>query len=715
MNRDKQTVAQVNAGLLPCMPHVLLYLLASDETEPDHQWLQAIHEDPVLTARVVSAWTSKAGGSNNVPADVAHAITALGSDNVRAIVRNAAIQQVFSAFNSRPTAELKKHWWRAIIGANLAEMLSQQIGYPHPEEARLAGMLGALDSLAAWAVSFKKNGAHETTDLKDKQHQSIIPLPIASGLAEEWRLHPFLIDALRYQREPIAMLVDAHPLVRIVHLANSLADYLTGVGSMPVDAGKLFFGLDAPELDRMGVDALHSGAETAQKFGIKFTEKSDTAALDSTVGERRRHRHALADFTVPAGESPLDAEIKRELTRVVRDLALMDSLRSLLSKAQDPRETLTYCSQTAQILFGLTAPIYFVMDKAQKWRAYPLPGQDPRLEELLLPTQDERSLAAMSIHKNSPVNSFSGYAETVFDQQLTQLLSSSGVLYLPCMTRGILSALAVFGIEPHQRRRLEKQQGLLSRFGVACAQALQPRAEDSAAHTDRLQAQLTALQSQTLRVAHEVNNPLSILKNYIKLISMKLDDGIDVKNDLRIFNEEIDRVSRIIRGLKSPAIPVPSVASSIDINDTIRDLIEILVDTLFAPAKVTVKLELAENLPPITTQRDKLKQILLNLLKNATEAMPVGGHITVTTLDNVNHDGRPYVEIRVADAGPGLSAAVMAHLFEPVTSTKGGDHAGLGLAIVQQLVEEMHASITCISARSGLTFHLLIPKTVADG
>jgi len=713
MKKDSQPVERTDAGLLPCMPHVLLKLLTMDEAEPSGLWLQAIGEDPALTARVISAWRTNATDSNGTPASIARAIAALGTDRVRAIVRNAAIQQVFSPFSSYPSADLKKHWWRAILCANLAEQLSLQTAYPHPQEARLAGILCALDPLARWAVSFKQNstlGVSQTEGIRPPND----PQPrIAAGLVLEWRLHPFLADAIRYHQEAADQLVDTHPLVRIVHLANRLANYLTGAENLPLDTAKLFFGLASLDLDRLTATAQQSAAEIACKFSIEFDE-TPPEPPEPPPGERRLHRNALAGLPLQAVDSPVDAKIKLDLAREVRDLALMDSLRDLLSEANGLNEMLTKCTEGAHMLFGLTPPLYFVLDKENKLRAHPLAGQDPRTMELTLALQGGRSLAAAALSKNLPLNTLSDHAGTVLDRQMSQLLSSSGVLYLPFAANGTFSALAAFGIEPHQLPRVGKQRRLLSHFGRACAQALQSGRASGTGNAELIREKLSAMQNQTRRVVHEVNNPLSIMKNYVKLLSMKLGDDEEARNDLRIFNEEIDRIASIIRGLARPATSAQAAATGIDVNGVIRDLIDLSTDTLFTPAKISVKTHLAEALPPLSTQRDKLKQILLNLLKNAAEAMPGGGTVTILTRDNVNRDGHPYVEITIADTGPGLPAEVMAHLFEPVTSTKGGEHAGLGLAIVHKLVEEIHASITCISDKSGLTFHLLIPRTIVS-
>jgi len=721
MEKEILPVGQIDTGLLPCLPHILLKLLTMEDAEPVGGCLADIGSDPALTARVISAWRASGADQRDAPASIAGAITALGTEKVRAIIRNAAIQQVFGPFNNHAAFDLKQHWWRALLCANLAELLAQQTAYPHPKEARLGGILSALDPLAhplahphQWASMLKQNGAQAAGQAQVAGSQNDLQPRIAAGLALEWRLHPFLVDALRYYQEAIDQLADAHPLVRIVHLANRLANHLTGREALPLDAGQLFFSLDTRTLDSLAAAALQSATDTAHAFGVEFEAAADAAEPPAPPsGDRRLYRNALAGILLPGAESPQDAQVKRDLAREVRDLALIDSVRDLLRQARGFDAVLTQCAEAAHLLFGLASPLYLVADQDDKLRAYPLPGQDPRAQELALTAQGGHSLAAASLGKNLPLNSFSDQSGSVLDQQICRLLSSSGVLYLPFAAPGARSALAAFGIERHQLARLEKRRRLLGRFGRACTQALQAETDSGTPNAEPIHDQISAMQIQARRVVHEVNNPLSIMKNYVKLLSLKLADDADARNDLRIFNDEIDRIAAIIRSLTNPTAPAASAETGIDINRIVRDLIELTADTLFVPAKISVVMHLADALPRISTQRDKLKQILLNILKNAAEAMPDGGTITVTTRDGVNRDGRPYIAIVITDTGPGLPCAVMAQLFEPVASTKGGDHAGLGLAIVNKLVEEIHASVTCISERSGLTVQLLIPRTIA--
>jgi len=100
--------------------------------------------------------------------------------------------------------------------------------------------------------------------------------------------------------------------------------------------------------------------------------------------------------------------------------------------------------------------------------------------------------------------------------------------------------------------------------------------------------------------------------------------------------------------------------------------------------------------------------VLFNLAKNAVEAMKTGGHLKFTTR-LVDVDGLRQVEIEVADTGPGLPAAVATHLFEPVVSDKGSDHAGLGLAISRNLVERMNGHLACTSTPQGTHFLIRLP------
>jgi signal transduction histidine kinase len=214
---------------------------------------------------------------------------------------------------------------------------------------------------------------------------------------------------------------------------------------------------------------------------------------------------------------------------------------------------------------------------------------------------------------------------------------------------------------------------------------------------------------------HEVANPLTIMRNYVNLLSERLDTDSAVQRDLGIIGDEIERVARIVRGIaatEDSAAPAASVELA-SVNGIVSELVRMALGTLFAPNQVNVQIDLDPDVPPLPLQKDLLKQVLFNLAKNAVEAMHAGGHLKFSTR-RVDAGGQRQVEIEVADTGPGLPAAVASHLFEPVASEKGGDHAGLGLAISRSLVERMNGQISCRSTPQGTHFLIRLP-TLQNG
>lgn len=209
------------------------------------------------------------------------------------------------------------------------------------------------------------------------------------------------------------------------------------------------------------------------------------------------------------------------------------------------------------------------------------------------------------------------------------------------------------------------------------------------------------------RVVHEVNNPLSIIKNYLSILDSKLARREPVVGELSILNEEIDRVGQLLNGL---ADLQPAEASRVtEVAGVVDDVLRLFRATGFVPASVQMVVRMQEGPGAIEGDADLLKQVLVNLVKNAVEAMPEGGRIEIANRGLVNRERKLYLELVVADTGPGLSAELLANLFAPVKSTKEGPHHGLGLSIVHSLVSKMGGLIACRSGKTGTTFEILLP------
>lgn len=247
-------------------------------------------------------------------------------------------------------------------------------------------------------------------------------------------------------------------------------------------------------------------------------------------------------------------------------------------------------------------------------------------------------------------------------------------------------------------------------FGREVANALEGHRARLRRESSLLAEAFAEIHAKTRQIVHEANNPLSVLRNYLAILAKKLGSEVAANEELRILEEEVERMGELLQRLGDLGEP-RETAGAIDLNQLLKELLQLLIDTGYLPDNIEALTNLDVALPPIETDRNAVKQILLNLLKNAVEAMPEGGKIWLRTRDYVYLDDREYVEIAVSDSGPGIPPHVLARLFQPVESTKGPGHSGLGLSIVRNLVRELNGLISCHSSDThGTAFRILLPR-----
>ena len=185
---------------------------------------------------------------------------------------------------------------------------------------------------------------------------------------------------------------------------------------------------------------------------------------------------------------------------------------------------------------------------------------------------------------------------------------------------------------------------------------------------------------------------------------------------MRLISREVRRATEIIQTArdvpKATDTEAPSAQmqfANFDANHLVRQIFE--VHQGYADTHESVlRLELYPGALAVRSDEQRVIQILNNLTKNAIEATAGGDPVLLATRGGVYRQGREGMEILVQDAGPGLSREVLARLYEPKQSAKGGDHAGLGLHIVHRLVNEIQASIDVRTEQGqGTSFTLFLP------
>ena len=214
---------------------------------------------------------------------------------------------------------------------------------------------------------------------------------------------------------------------------------------------------------------------------------------------------------------------------------------------------------------------------------------------------------------------------------------------------------------------------------------------------------LSAIGEMAATVAHEIRNPLVAIGGFARTLMRKTDASDPRIEHLRIMIEEVSRLEGIVTKVLEYARPVSPEVQSVQLNRVLEEAVNLL-DQEFEANKVAVSLRLDPSLPVVTADSNRIFEMALNLLRNAVQAMPGGGRISLTSRragDNV--------ELRWSDTGQGIPEEIKERIFSPFFTTKPSG-SGLGLTIVDQIVREHGGTISLHSEVGvGTTFTVRLP------
>jgi two-component system NtrC family sensor kinase len=231
----------------------------------------------------------------------------------------------------------------------------------------------------------------------------------------------------------------------------------------------------------------------------------------------------------------------------------------------------------------------------------------------------------------------------------------------------------------------------------------------------RQSEKLTAMGSLLAGVAHELNNPLSIVMGRASLLAEKLGEH-PLAGDAQRIHEAAERCGRIVRTFLNMARSRPANRSEVSINDLATSAIDMLAYVLRSHG-IQVTLDLLPGLPAVKADADQIGQVVLNLIVNAQQALGARDHgrrLTVATGLAPMTDGDrrrvPRVWLRVRDNGPGIAPELRERIFEPFFTTKGeGVGTGLGLAVSRSIARDHGGELTLLDEGDGASFALQLP------
>jgi signal transduction histidine kinase len=310
------------------------------------------------------------------------------------------------------------------------------------------------------------------------------------------------------------------------------------------------------------------------------------------------------------------------------------------------------------------------------------------------------------------------------DHPLARLIPHKSVLIYPMWLKGkIIGGFAIiWAREVHHLTSEEMRlaEGIAGQAAIAVENArLHEELIAQMAALKRTEAQLiqsaklAALGELATQIAHEINNPMTSILGYASLAVKDPDLPLTIRRDMEVIIQESLRTRRIVKDLLDFARRREPCMEPGDLSAALRSVIELLREPI-ALGNVLLVEEIPP-LPQVLMDSDQIKQVLVNLINNALDAMPGGGTLTVTTGVRCSGSrGRGFgdqVEVTVADTGIGMSQEQIQRIFDPFFTTKDeGRGTGLGLSVSLRIVEG-HGGRILVESRpgQGSVFRVILP------
>ena len=699
---------------LPTLPHILLKLIAA--CNQDNQDLNEIGEivnkDPALSAKILKLVNSAYFGLFRKVEAVSEAAVLVGTNGIKNMAICACVYDAFPKPQGNGTFSLKKFWWHSLRCAFLAKHMASVWDAGLPDEAFLAGLLHDIGKAVLW-VNFtntyedllEKSGDDRDLLLAGEAYMGATHAEVGAWLLVRWQFDPSIADCVRYHHEQPDRIAQAMAMVQIIHVANLLCQDTESDLNAGLVSAHQFFGRDPVECRVLMANSDQEAGDIARWLDI------DVDLYDAAEARPEKN----------------DQKVQDQLICEVKHLSLTLGTLEGFIRAQDLSSILRCIADGLNILFDIKRLLFFLIDETKNALVGYIPnkaGQYVKHHALAVSMKMNQSLLVKSLVDRHPMDSFPAASTgslAIIDEQLIRLLGGNGMVCLPFVALEAPVGVLALGIDSDDLPHLQSNDTLLNVFIHKGALAL--RLENlRRRQLGMIQAtRIDAATDLAKRVVHEVNNPLSIIKNYLKVLDMKMDQaGID-HDEIRIINEEITRAGHLLKRLTDFSSEASPKMRMTDINVLLADILTLTTDSLLSKADIHVHADFDPNLPAIAVDADGLKQVFINLIKNAAEAMAGrGGNLEIRTRhlspalggkrQQGGGDAAAFVEIVIRDDGPGIPEEIKEKLFDPYVSTKRGGHSGLGLSVVYNKIKSLQGTVVCESVpHHGTIFTIELP------
>ncbi|MCJ7545886.1 MAG: ATP-binding protein [Deltaproteobacteria bacterium] len=335
----------------------------------------------------------------------------------------------------------------------------------------------------------------------------------------------------------------------------------------------------------------------------------------------------------------------------------------------------------------------------QRSKVRELPQQDPFLKWL----EEKRQAVVREVLERS-------MDDPDIRLVVKSLDSMESEVCIPLMSRDQLIGIINLGNKRSGDMYSHEDLDLLTNFATQASVALEntrlyqemQRTQQLMRRTDRL----SSLGSLTATLAHEIRNPLVTVKTFLDLVPERYKDKEFRGNFLKLTTSELERITKLVSDLLDFAKPPKPTFRRADVNQVIEEIIPLIMVEA-GKRDITIETNLRET-PRARLDTDQMKQVFLNILLNAIDAINAHGRISITSRD-IRKNGSEYVQVEISDNGKGIPKKLVDQIFDPFFTTKEKG-AGLGLAISHQIVQDHHGFIEVESMpKKGTTFFINLP------
>jgi len=721
---------------LPTLPQIATQMVnaAVSNTSDIDNLVKIIESDPPLSSRILKLINSPKMGLANEVRTIREAAAILGLEGLKSHILG------IHAFDML-TKDMKKHRWmrRGLWRHSLAvsctsELIAHHTGAYEPADASVAGLLHDI-GIIALDYCFGETKYEKVMNLMQKEDISFLEAETTvlgvdhtlagKWVAEKWNLPEYVLAAIwLHHQGSTTPLVNGKmgKLIRIVHLANTICSQQRfGFADSAVE----LMSIDE-QCEKLGLSK-QAYKEILPQIGEYVEDRANVLGLD--LYERKLYLKALQSANLHQSMFIEKLNLQnRKLSRTLSEFCIIHSFNETAGDSS-VLEVLRKSAKTARDFLSAEKTVCFVVDRRKRYLVGEVSVKGAEeTETIFISSEKENQAGAKSLNGDRVILQELAArlaCERNSSYQFPALPTGGKVAFIPLkVSRSVAGGMFVDNRKSKVELAWRREEVLALADAIAAALAraflveqlretseklVESSRETESANVKLLESKkLAAIGRMAAGAAHEMNNPLAIISGRAQLLLEKKKAREELKVHLTVVKEQCDRLSKIISDLLGFARPVKPDIKEENLEGAIDAALADLSEKITGKQIRIVK-HIQKNLPKGAFDRFQIIQVFVNVIKNAVEASDEKGTIEISAAASA---GRPFLIVKIADAGEGIDAEHLDKIFDPFFSTKqAGRGTGLGLSIAHSIIEAHRGKIRARSALGkGTTFTIHIPK-----